>query len=210
MFQEENINSQEMMRFVVPTSTQSDTYNFIESEHWSPFEISPVKTAMANQFLIEKLAFGYLSHREISFDEMRQNIPLVKNNSNHVPDLKEFEEVLDKSRNILALQDDFDEEGSVHYAENTYKRAVEFVRKLWKFSVENLISIPSLPKILPGPNGSIDVYLDSKSLSFLANIPNSLEKNITYYGRRKDNNRNIKGEFSEERVSDIVVFLNSD
>ena len=210
MFQEENINSQEMMRFVVPISTLSDTYSFLESGQWSPFEINPVKKALSYQFLNEGLAFGYLSHREISFDEMRQNIPLVKNNSNHVPDLKEFEEVLDKSRNILALQDDFDEEGSVHYAENTYKRAGEFVRKLWKFSVENLISIPSLPKILPGPNGSIDVYLDSKSLSFLANIPNSLEKNITYYGRRKDNNRNIKGEFSEERVSDILVFLNSD
>src|SRR5438477_6094456 len=59
---------------------------------------------------------------------------------------------------ILSLADNWDEDGSVAYDAATFEQAAEFLisnaTRLWKL----YSSILEVPKILPGPDGSIDIH----------------------------------------------------
>ncbi|MCH8967458.1 MAG: hypothetical protein IID43_07240 [Planctomycetes bacterium] len=101
---------------------------------------------------------------------------------------------IERSREILELKDDFDDEGSPGYSEQVWKRAVEFLanhaRWLWE-TYERVINAPS---ILPGPDGSIDIHWDDPSYEILINFPADPHAMAGFYGDDRGE-ISIKGKF---------------
>jgi hypothetical protein len=93
---------------------------------------------------------------------------------------------------MLDWPDDWDEQGSPGYSESTWARGVDFiwsnVRGVWK---DRGVSIDA-PRILPGPDGSIDIHWKTDAYELLVNMPAVASQPATYYGDRRGQNM-IKG-----------------
>lgn len=106
--------------------------------------------------------------------------------------LSHIQDAIDKSRYILDLNDDWDEEGSPGYEEQVWRRAVDFLSstavQLWTTS--GLVT--EAPRITPGPDGSIDVHWRIPNHELLLNVPANPQEPAAYYG---DNSRGhiVKG-----------------
>ena len=89
---------------------------------------------------------------------------------------------IEQAKRILELEDDWDGEGSLGYSEDTFNRAIEFltthVERLWD---THRIRLP-IPRIGPGPDGSIDLHWKQPSWELLVNIPAAANERATFYG----------------------------
>ena len=90
-------------------------------------------------------------------------------------DASKLESAIEASRWILALEEDWDDAGAMPYEESTWNIAVQFVRDVhagssWVLQMTDRMEI-SPPRILPGPEGSIDLIWDTPERSVLANVP---------------------------------------
>ena len=101
-------------------------------------------------------------------------------------------EAIESSRSILDLPDNWDEEGSSAYAEDTWKRATKFVEEcaIGYRGVSGVWIDP--PKITPGPEGSIDVRWKSSTRSMLINFPANQSQPIQFFGSNGERD-SIKG-----------------
>lgn len=101
---------------------------------------------------------------------------------------------VDQAREILSWDDDWDGEGSPRYEEETLQRATHFlldgVRQL---TAECSVSV-HVPRILPGPDGSIDIHWQLHDRQMLLNIPASVDEPVEYFGQ-KESGGSIKGNF---------------
>jgi len=100
--------------------------------------------------------------------------------------IKELDEAIQRSKVILELQDDWDEEGSPSYSESTWNRATEFLfqntLRIWR---SHRLSL-EIPKILQGPNGSIDLLWRTAKRDLLINVPANPEELGSFYGDDKE------------------------
>ena len=100
------------------------------------------------------------------------------------PALSHILEAIQKSRRILDLQDDWDEEGSPGYAASTWERATGFLAdnaiRLWR---DKGVYVDA-PRVLPGPEGSIDLHWRSHDRQLLINVPPDVDEPATYYGQK--------------------------
>jgi hypothetical protein len=98
------------------------------------------------------------------------------------PNFDQIMAALDESRRILEWDDDWDGEGSPKYEETTWQRAADFLRsnalRLW----EEYASSIEAPRVLPGPDGSIDIHWQTGDHELLVNIPADSDELATYYG----------------------------
>jgi hypothetical protein len=95
-------------------------------------------------------------------------------------------EAVETSRRILDLPDNWDEEGSPAYAEETWKRATQFiVRSAIGYRRTNGVWVGP-PKITPGPDGSIDVRWKTSKRSALINFPAFERDPIQFFGSDGD------------------------
>jgi len=105
------------------------------------------------------------------------------------PELASLAQTLDQSSELLELADDWDEQGSPRYHESTLQRARQFVwtntLRLWE-ALELSIDVP---RILPGPDASIDVHWKHGQRQLFVNVPVDDDKPATYYG--DDRSRNV-------------------
>lgn len=94
-------------------------------------------------------------------------------------------EAISKSKKILALEDDWDDAGSPAYKHATWNRAKDFLiasaHSVW---ISAQIRVDA-PKILPGPDGSIDIHWKSAQKELLINIPEDVSESARYYGDNK-------------------------
>ncbi len=104
------------------------------------------------------------------------------------PELASLAQTLDQSRELLELADDWDEQGSPGYQEATLKRARHVVwtntLRLWealKLSID-------VPRVLPGPDGSIDIHWKHGQRQLFVNVPADGDKPATYYGDDRSQN----------------------
>lgn len=95
---------------------------------------------------------------------------------------RELQEEIGRARKILELGDDWDGEGSPAYTEDTLDRAAAFLtthseqfRRLYS------LHLP-VPKISPGPDGSIDIHWKRQSWELLVNIPADAKEMAVFYG----------------------------
>lgn len=102
----------------------------------------------------------------------RNSIELNNKVVHTLPDeLLSIQKAVEKSKYILDLQENWDDEGAEAYTEATWIKAVSF---LCEFSIDTLKTFgktPLTPKIYHGPQGSIDILWKSKELNLLLNIP---------------------------------------
>ncbi|NOT61147.1 MAG: hypothetical protein HOP19_13085 [Acidobacteria bacterium] len=91
-------------------------------------------------------------------------------------------EALCASRSILDLPDDWDEEGSPRFREATWQRATKLV-KLAATAFQQRFGVwIEPPRILPAPEGSIDLHWRLPERELLINIPERAEAPADYYG----------------------------
>lgn len=96
--------------------------------------------------------------------------------------VRETEAEIQRSRRLLELEDDWDEEGSPGYSEETWSRAIEYLRRQsWVCWLRYGVTIPN-PRISPGPDGSIDIHWRTESYELLLNIPRHPPTSATFYG----------------------------
>jgi len=121
------------------------------------------------------------------------------------PELSDaLSEVINVSRSILDLKDNWDEEGSPGYDESTWDRATELVRNVvadyWKcYKVW-----PDSPKIQPGPEGSIDINWRLGRRELLINVPANEKSPVTYFGIRSPK-ETIKGKLDPSLSNEWIL-----
>jgi len=85
-----------------------------------------------------------------------------------------LEKAIHKSRSVLELGDNWDGEGSCGYAEETWKRATEFLWKMAEVFYDQERGHTFFPPAInPGPQGSIDLHWDLPKFKLSMNFPAS-------------------------------------
>ena len=120
------------------------------------------------------------------------------------PALTPLVELIEASHAILELELDEDE-AQAPYAEETWTRAVAFVRRNAQWVWDTFSRVVDLPEILPGPDGSIDLHWDYPAYEMLINIPADPANKAGFYGDDRGENH-IKGSF-DPRTHDYGPFL---
>ncbi len=92
------------------------------------------------------------------------------------------EQGIERSRWILQLQDDWDDEGAVGGYAEVWSRATEFLRSYATAFYDRYGRDLNLPSISPVPNGSIDLHWDYPSYELLINVTRDSAKPVTFYG----------------------------
>jgi len=115
-----------------------------------------------------------------------------------------IKEAIHSSRRILELTNNWDDEGSPGYQEQTWIRATKFVARAASDyrRHHHVWVIP--PRILAGPEGSIDIHWKTQKRELLINIPADNEAGAGYFGTGgpKDN---IKGKLDTSSNNEWVL-----
>ncbi len=120
--------------------------------------------------------------------------------------LEELYNEIEKSKYILNLKDNFDEEGSEGYKKETWIRAIGFIARLFEFAlIKGFVKIPQ-PKIYHGPSGSIDIYWENEDFNLLINIPKLNTKLASYSGENTIGEK-VKGEFDDSKINYGLILL---
>ena len=83
---------------------------------------------------------------------------------------------------IGALPDNWDDEGSPAYSKEVISRAAAFVKVNALSCHQRFGSVIRVPKILPGPDGSIDVHWKTAEYEMLVNISADPKAPASFYG----------------------------
>jgi hypothetical protein len=109
-----------------------------------------------------------------------------------------------ESRTMLDLSDDWDDEGSPRILESTWRRATEYLRRHAELLyIRSGTRIPT-PRILPGPDGSVDLHWKTDRRELLLNVPAQAAEPATFYGDAFGTN-SFKGKLDTEAV-DLGLF----
>ncbi|MGI8477426.1 MAG: hypothetical protein ACR2OO_13805 [Thermomicrobiales bacterium] len=105
---------------------------------------------------------------------------------------------IELSRRILELGDDWDGEGAPRYSELTWDRAVRFLtvnaRALW--DAQRIVA--PMCRILPGPQGSIDLHWLAADRELLVNVAPDPCAAASFHGDDRHGQAAIGGELSLE------------
>ncbi len=116
-----------------------------------------------------------------------------------------YKDIEDTIAKILNLQENWDGEGGKCYNKETLYRAAEFVKKLsfalWR-KTQKLITPP---KILPGPDGSIDVHWKSPKFDLLVNIPENPDESASFASDDYEKNT-VKGTFDQKKINPALFY----
>jgi len=107
---------------------------------------------------------------------------------------------LERSRAMLALPDNWDEEGSPAYREETWIRAVSLLSEYTMAACEVQRRDLPLPLIHNGPEGSIDILWRSPNRELLLNVPAESDELPTYYGDNRAGGEHVEGELMPPNV----------
>jgi hypothetical protein len=119
--------------------------------------------------------------------------------------LKAVYEAIEKSKYLLDLKENWDDNGAVGYDFDVWQKAVLFVSKLATRIYKSYGQIIKTPRIYHGPNGSIDIYWENESFNLLINIPKT-GLGIFYGDNYKDNKS--EGSFDPALINpNIFPFL---
>jgi hypothetical protein len=124
------------------------------------------------------------------------------------PGFRDLEKAVDESRtHILALHDDWDDEGSPGYSEATFSRAADFLVLHAVLAAQLLSSRLSVPLISPAQNGSIDLYWRTADRSLLINFPRNSVEPASYFGKASTGDTNSGRIIGESTRPDLIAWL---
>ena len=117
---------------------------------------------------------------------------------------KDLADQIEKSKYILGLGDDWDENGAVGYTKETFIQAIQFLTNyaLWSFNEHG--RIVDTPDILPGADGTIDLLWEKMDYDLLLTISVYPKSTGQFYGDDK-NATKISGEFPLEDFSQVIL-----
>ena len=144
----------------------------------------------------------------------RRSPSLLKLKSRRVPLTLNFDHEIDQehktnqeieraNKAILGLEDNWDGEGSSGYSKETLDRAINFLKVHVNALIEESGKI-IVPRILPGPDGSIDLHWRTSELELLVNVPPD-DGPVSFYGDDFSDDNSIKGTFNLKSVSKHLV-----
>jgi hypothetical protein len=110
-----------------------------------------------------------------------------------------IDRAIERSRSMLELQPDWDGEGSPGYAPATWERMAKFLRREATLSWNDRGHAMPVPRISPGPDGSIDVHWVGEGYRLLLNIPAQPEAAVFHHST--ESGLSIRGEIDTERHS---------
>jgi putative addiction module component (TIGR02574 family) len=132
------------------------------------------------------------------FDEVQLRDHLTKtlyNLNNEIEKSKDY---------ILRLEDNWDDEGSKKYLLTTYNKAIDILRSLIIDGSQIYKKSISIPRILPGPNGSIDLHWQTEEYDLLMNIPENPIDPVSFAG--DDSGKNcINGTFDNPKMYQVLL-----
>lgn len=99
----------------------------------------------------------------------------------------------DSSQHILSLEDNWDEEGSQAFTDQTFLGVADFLVAYSGYIFNEYHKIIDIPYITPSGDGSIDIDWDTDSYCFLVNIAENGE-DAEYYSSDQDRQES-KGHF---------------
>lgn len=92
-----------------------------------------------------------------------------------------LQELIANSEELLKFRDDSDA-GFVPYSKETLDRAIEFLSIYVKSAAGALGANIPIPRLLPGPSGSIDVHWKNEKKELIVNIPADKNAYASFYG----------------------------
>ena len=124
--------------------------------------------------------------------------PLIEVAGHSLPQvLQPVAERLDRSRGMLALGDNWDDEGSPGYAEATWHRAAEIVVGTATAYHRSGGGVVPLPVITKGEAGSIDVQWRTSTRNILISVPAEPDEAVSFYAHDRENeDRDIEGKLN--------------
>lgn len=120
--------------------------------------------------------------------------------------LNRLKGVVEKSRHILELEDNWDDEEAESYSENVWENVLTFVVNLHLTAFKVFIVELDYPKIYPGPNGSIDITWKADTYEVLVNFPVNETDEITYYGEDNRSSK-FKGSFKSTASCNSLLMI---
>ncbi len=123
------------------------------------------------------------------------------------PVFNDLFESINRSKSILRLEENWDEEGSKGFKDETWISVVKFLVTYFNAAYDIFGEIVKTPSIFPSENGSIDVLWNSESYRLLVNIQEDSNV-ITFYGDDRKNT-SIKGscDISLETHKGLILTL---
>lgn len=94
---------------------------------------------------------------------------------------------------MLQLPDNWDTEGSPAYKEETWRRAIGLVSDCAAEAELLLQRELPVPRILNGPEGSIDLHWRTPNRELLLNVPADSSELLTYYGDNREGGEHVEG-----------------
>jgi hypothetical protein len=93
---------------------------------------------------------------------------------------------IDKSKSILLLKNNWDDEGSEKYEETTWVSSVKFLFDYAKTLFQNYSIEIKSPKIYPGPKSSIDIIWEVEKYRLVVNVNKNGEDAMFYADNYKN------------------------
>jgi len=109
---------------------------------------------------------------------------------------------IEESRRLLKLGDDWDENGTPGFTEQTWNRAASLLVCFAIALASNHGAIPEDFEILPGSNGGLDVDVRSDDRQLLFVVPADPQKEARFYGDDGNGGRQIKATLDSSKVPD--------
>ena len=122
---------------------------------------------------------------------------------------QELDRVIESSKRILQLDDDWDDDGSAGYLLATWQRMEAFLRLLDRVAQFQGTELP-IPAIGPAESGSIDMHWSEPWGSLLVNIPADPDQPVAFYGSRRQGST-LSGTVPSGSVSpEVIAWLSHD
>ncbi len=113
--------------------------------------------------------------------------------------------LVERSKYILDLKDDWDENGSKPYFYDTWEKSARFVTSFmidfWRKSFVK----PVEPNIYHAPESSIDIFWKTENFTLLINIPRDITKKATFSGKNNLSGDEIKGSLDTSKSADWLI-----
>jgi len=112
---------------------------------------------------------------------------------------------IDHSKYILALQENWDDEGAEVIPKDMWYRSVKFLVDYASWIYETYNEIIETPEINPVRNGSIDLSWRTQNARLLINIVNSESRIAIFYGDQYNDLNSIKGKINIDEFQDYLA-----